>query len=64
MTRSVFGHRVAYLGMATAVADIIGSYPWAIGPVATLICQAFFAAWFAAVGLTIYRIQNDVPALR
>ena len=64
MTRSVFGRWVAYLGMATAAADIIGSYPWAIGPVVTLVCQAFFAAWFAAVGATLYGIRNDTPALR
>ncbi len=58
MRRSAFGRWVAYLGMATAVADIIGSYPWVIGPVATLVCQALFAAWFAAVGATLYRIEK------
>jgi len=56
MVRGVYGKRIAYLGFATAVLDIIGAYPDAIGPALTLVCQVFFAAWFVAVGSKLYRM--------
>ncbi len=49
MMGGVYGKSVAYLGFATGVFDIIGAYPYAIGPILTLVAQAFFAAWFVAV---------------
>lgn len=58
MNRGTYGKPVVYLGFVTAVLDIIGSYPWAIGPVPTLICQVFFAAWFVAVGARLYRMEG------
>ena len=58
MKRSIFAGWIAYLGMATAVADVAGSYPWLLGPVAILVCQAFFAAWFAAVGMTLFTTSS------
>jgi hypothetical protein len=56
MRRSTFGARIAYLGYATALLDVAGGYPYAIGPIPTLVCRAVFAAWFIAVGLRLYRI--------
>jgi hypothetical protein len=56
MMRGVYGERVAYLGFATGVLDIVGAYPDAIGPMLTLVCQVFFTAWFVAVGSKLYRM--------
>jgi hypothetical protein len=56
MRRSAFGARIVYLGYAAALLDVAGGYPYAIGPIPTLVCQAVFAAWFIAVGLRLYRI--------
>jgi hypothetical protein len=50
---------IAYFGFATAALDIIGSYPWAIGPVLTLVCQLSFAAWFVAVGSQLVRMRGS-----
>ena len=57
MKRGVYGKSIAYLGFATAVFDIVGAYPYAIGPMLTLVCQVFFAAWFVAVGSKLYRMH-------
>jgi hypothetical protein len=54
MRRGIFGSRIAYLGFATGLLDIVGAYPYAIGPALTLVCWIFFAAWFAAVGARLY----------
>lgn len=55
MLRKASGKRVAYLGFATALVDVIGAYPDAIGPVLTLVSQVFFAAWLVAIGSILYR---------
>lgn len=57
MKRGIYGRNIAYLGIATGVFDIIGTYPWILGPVLGLVSQLLFAAWFLAVGLKLYRIQ-------
>ena len=57
MLRGVYGKSVGYLGLVTGVLDIIGAYPYIIGPTLTLLCQVFFAAWFVAVGSKLYRMQ-------
>ena len=49
------GKPVVYLGVVTAVADVAGAYPDAIGPVLTLLSQVVFTAWFLAVGAQLYR---------
>jgi hypothetical protein len=54
MKRGNYGKRIAYLGFVTGVFDIIGAYPYAIGPILTLVCGVFFAAWFVAVGSKLY----------
>ncbi len=59
MRSGAYGKPVAYLGFATALVDVIGSYPYAIGPVLTLVSQLFFAAWFIAVGSRLYGMPDD-----
>jgi hypothetical protein len=54
-----YGRPVVYLGFATALFDVVGSYPDAIGPVLTLVAQLFFATWFVAVGLQLYRRRES-----
>jgi hypothetical protein len=56
MLRGPYGKGVACLGFVTGALDIIGGYPDVIGPALTLVCQAFLAAWFVAVGATLYRL--------
>ena len=56
MIRGVYGKRIAYLGFSTAVLDVVGSYPYAIGPAPTFVCDTFFAAWLVAVGSKLYRM--------
>lgn len=62
MKGGAYGKTVVYLGFATAVVDIIGSYPYAIGPVLTLVSQVFFAAWFFAVGSQLYKMPGNTAA--
>jgi hypothetical protein len=50
---------IAYFGFATAVLDIIGSYPWAIGPVLTLVCELSLGGWFVAVGSQLFRMRGS-----
>jgi hypothetical protein len=56
MMHGVYGRRIAYLGFLTGALDIAGAYPYIIGPALTLVCQAFFAAWFVAVGSKLCRL--------
>ena len=62
MKSGAYGKPVVYLGFATAVADVIGSYPYAIGSVLTLVSQVFFAAWFIAVGAQLYNMHGNPAA--
>jgi len=56
MRSGAYGPRIAYLGFATSVVDVVGGYPDAIGALPALVCQAFFAAWFVVVGARLRRI--------
>lgn len=58
MKRGAYPTWVAYFGFGTAASDIIGSYPWAIGPIGTLVCELIFAAWFVVVGLHLFGRQS------
>ena len=60
MKRGVYAQWIAYFGFATAALDTIGSYPWAIGPVLTLVCEMSFAGWFVAVGSQLFRMRGGV----
>ena len=57
MKRGAYAKWIAYFGFATAGLDIIGSYPWAIGPVLTLVCELSFGGWFVAVGAQLFRMR-------
>jgi len=54
MLHGAYGRAVAYLGFATSVLDVAGSYPDVIGVGPTFVCRVFFAAWFVAVGSRLY----------
>ena len=41
MMRGVYGKSVGYLGFVTGAFDIVGAYPYLIGPILTLLCQVF-----------------------
>ena len=58
MRRGVFGRNIAYLGFAAAAFGFLGAYPETIGPVLILVAQVLFAAWFLAVGMTLYRLRE------
>ena len=58
--RGAYPTWIAYLGFATAALDILGSYPWAIGPVLTLVCELSFAGWFVAVGSQVFRMRDTI----
>ena len=60
MRRGAYPKWIAYFGFATAALDIIGSYPWAIGPVLTLVCELSFGGWFLAVGTQLFRMRGSV----
>jgi hypothetical protein len=57
MRRSAHEKGIAYLGFVTAALDVVGSYPWAIGRVLTLVCELSFAGWFVAVGSKLFRVR-------
>ena len=58
MTRGAYAKWIAYFGFATAALDMIGSYPWAIGRVLTLVCELSFGGWFVAVGSQLFRMRS------
>ena len=62
MKRGAYATWIAYFGFATAALDIIGSYPWVIGPVPTLVCELSFAGWFVAVGSQLFRMRSAATA--
>jgi hypothetical protein len=57
MKRGAYAKWIAYFGFVTAAVEIIGSYPWAIGSVLTLVCELFLAGWFVAVGSELFRMR-------
>jgi len=57
MKRGIYGRNIAYLGFATCVFDLVGSYPWSIGTTLVVVSQALFAAWFIAVGLKLCSLE-------
>jgi|SoiMethySBSTD1v2_1073268.scaffolds.fasta_scaffold207511_2 hypothetical protein len=61
MKRGVYGKHIAYVGFVTGLIAIVGAYPYAIGPVGTLLCQAVVAAWFVAAGAALYRLGRAGP---
>lgn len=45
---------IAIPGYATGVLSILGSYPYLIGPTASLVCHAAFAVWLLLVSAKLY----------
>lgn len=64
MTRGAYPRWIAYVGFVTAPLDVVGSYPWAIGPLITLVSELSFAAWFAVVGLGLVRMPPQLHGRR
>ena len=64
MRRATFGAPVATLGFVTAVADAVGSYPDLISAVVLFACQFLFAAWFVAVGWTLFGTHEQGSEFR
>ena len=44
------GRLIVALAVLIGLIDIVGAYPYIIGPVGTLICQMFFSLWFIVLG--------------
>ena len=59
MRRGAYAKGIANLGFATAALDIIGSYPWAIGPALTLVCELSFAGWLVAIGSHLFKVRSS-----
>ncbi|EXG82478.1 hypothetical protein [Cryptosporangium arvum] len=51
----------AVAGVAAGALQLVGAYPWLIGPVFTAITEAAFAAWLIVAGVTLTR---PAPVLR
>lgn len=49
------GRWIVVVGIAAAVFDVVGSYPWVIGLVLWLLSDILFSAWFVCVGLSLHR---------
>ena len=62
MRRGVHGRRIAYFGFVTGAFAVVGGYPYAIGPLMTLVCEAVVAVWFVVAGATLYRLGQSGPA--
>jgi len=56
MRNTPYGTKIVALGVATGVADLIGSYPWLIGSALTFVSELLFALWLIAVGATLVRL--------
>ena len=59
MKRGGYAKWVVYFGFATAALDVLGSYPWAIGPVLMLACELCLGGWFVAVGSQLVRVRGS-----
>jgi len=62
MRNSAYGKYIAYLGIATSVLDIVGSYQFLFGPILTIVCRGFFSAWFVAAGVGMLRMGKEANA--
>lgn len=62
MRYTAYGSSVVVLGFVAAICDVIGAYPYVIGPALTFLCQVVFAAWLVAVGWSLIRIEKTGAA--
>jgi hypothetical protein len=61
MRRGPYGRGLAALGLVTGVFDVVGAFPWAIGPALLLACHVLYAAWFLAVGWRLCGLSGLRP---
>jgi hypothetical protein len=53
MRSTPFGRVLVASGFATGIVDLVGAYPWLIGPGLASASELVFAAWFIAVGVRL-----------
>lgn len=56
--RSGIGKTAACLGFAVGVLDLIGAYPWLIGPAMVFVTQLLFCAWFVILGIRMLKLKE------
>jgi hypothetical protein len=61
MRRRVHGTRLANFGFVTGAFAVVGGYPYAIGPILTLGCDAVVALWFVIAGATLRKVGDTGP---
>jgi hypothetical protein len=59
MRRGAYGQAIVFLGLVTGILDIVGAYPFIIGPILTFVCQVIFTAWFIAVGWKLWKMNSS-----
>jgi hypothetical protein len=62
MRRGVYGRRIAYFGFVAGAFAAVGGYPYAIGPLVALVCEAVVTVWFVVAGATLYGLGQSGPA--
>jgi hypothetical protein len=53
MRNTPYGKPVVFLGLTTGIVDLVGAYPWVIGPTLTFVSELLFALWFVAAGVRL-----------
>ena len=53
MRRDPNGRLIASLSVLIGITDIVGAFPWIIGPIGNLICQVFFSLWFIVLAIVL-----------
>jgi hypothetical protein len=60
MRRGIYGRAVGVLGVTAGVFQIVGAYPWLIGPILGWITQLLIAAWLILTGSKLMRLPQPV----
>jgi hypothetical protein len=50
MRHTPYGRAIVATGLVVAIVDVVGAYPWLIGPGLASVSEMLFSAWFIAVG--------------
>lgn len=61
LRRGIYGRAVGVLGVTAGVFQIVGAYPWLIGPILEWIAQLPIAAWLILTGSKLMRLQPGTP---
>ena len=59
MRRDPNGRLIASLSVIMGIMDMVGSFPWIIGPIADLICQTFFSLWFILLAWVLFASGHE-----